>query len=53
MSDLFASRLPTGANPNGGNVKRWVREQFVLSDESMVIVAELRCLEPGCLRWRP
>jgi hypothetical protein len=48
MSDLFASRLPIGANSNSRNVKQWVRELFVLSDDATVMVIELRCLEPGC-----
>ena len=48
MSKLFAPRPSTGASSNTGNVKRWARELFVLSDDATVMVTELRCSEPGC-----
>jgi hypothetical protein len=48
MAELFAPRRSIGASANTANVKRWVRELFVLSDDATVMVTELRCSEPGC-----
>jgi len=48
MPDLFAPTPRTGASSNCGNVKRWVRDLFVLADEATVMVTELRCSEAGC-----
>ncbi len=31
-----------------GQVKSWVREQFSLPEDTVVMVTELRCTEPGC-----
>lgn len=48
MAELFASRRSIGASPNTANVKRWVRELFVLCDDATVMVTELRCSD-----WLP
>jgi hypothetical protein len=48
MSGLLASRRLTCTSSNSGNVKRWVRELFMPSDEATVMVTELHCSEPGC-----
>lgn len=29
-------------------VKRWVKEQFSLSEEATILASELRCGDPGC-----
>lgn len=48
MPELFAPRPSIGARSNTANVKRWVRELFIVSDDATVMVTELRCSEPGC-----
>ena len=45
MPELFA---PRPSISNTANVKRWVLELFVLSNDTTVMVTELRCSEPGC-----
>jgi hypothetical protein len=41
----------SGARPTGAaaaRIKTWVRSQFGLPDDAVVMVSELRCGEPGC-----
>ncbi|MBN8729834.1 MAG: hypothetical protein J0L64_04775 [Acidobacteria bacterium] len=44
--DLFRSPTP-GASP-AALLKRWTREIFGLPEDTVVVVTELHCAEPGC-----
>ena len=45
MKNMFARRT---ANGRAGEVKAWVTKHLVLSQEDLVTVAELACVEPDC-----
>jgi hypothetical protein len=41
----------SGARPTGAaaaRIEAWVRSQFDLADDAVVMVTELRCTEPDC-----
>lgn len=44
--DLFGSARPDPAQIV--RIKEWVAQRFSLPAESVVMVSELRCSEPGC-----
>lgn len=46
--DLFGGGTPRPDPARVAQVKQWVREQFQLSEDAVVMVTELRCTEPGC-----
>ena len=45
MSIMFSRRT---ARSRAGEVKGWITKHLNLSDEDIVTVAELTCVEPGC-----
>ena len=45
MKNMFARRT---ANGRAGEVKAWVTKHLALSQEDLVTVAELACVEPDC-----
>ncbi len=45
MKNMFARRTAPG---RAGEVKAWVAKHLDLSEEDLVTVAELACVEPGC-----
>ena len=45
MKNMFARRTASG---RAGEVKAWVTKHLDLSEEDLVTVAELACVEPGC-----
>tara|TARA_B100000674_G_scaffold495314_1_gene522363 strand:- start:6409 stop:6672 length:264 start_codon:yes stop_codon:yes gene_type:complete len=47
MKGMF-SRRTARAHGRAGEVKAWVTKHLDLSDEDLVTVAELTCVEPGC-----
>jgi len=47
MINLFQPRTP-GDPQHIAAVKRWAADAFQLTEETTVMVTELRCTEPGC-----
>jgi hypothetical protein len=45
--NLFASQ-PKPDAARVGQIKEWVARRFELPPDAVVMVAELRCSEPGC-----
>ena len=45
MKNMFARRT---ANGRAGEVKAWVTKHLALSQDDLVTVAELACVEPDC-----
>ena len=45
MKNMFSRRT---ANGRAGEVKAWVTKHLALSQEDLVTVAELACVEPDC-----
>ena len=45
MSNMFSRRTTRG---RAGEIKGWVTKHLNLTDEDLVTVAELRCVETGC-----
>tara|TARA_Y100000589_G_scaffold172919_1_gene164170 strand:+ start:1587 stop:1844 length:258 start_codon:yes stop_codon:yes gene_type:complete len=45
MKNMFSRRTARG---RAGEVKAWVTKHLDLSDEDLVTVAELTCIEPDC-----
>ena len=45
MKNIFARRTASG---RAGEVKAWVTKHLYLSEEDLVTVAELACVEPDC-----
>ena len=45
MKNMFARHNARG---RAGEVKAWVAKNLDLSEEDLVTVAELACVEPGC-----
>ena len=47
MLNLFQARSP-GDPQHLAAVKRWAAEAFQLTEDTTIMVTELRCTEPGC-----
>ena len=47
MRHLFQSRSP-GDPQHIAAVKRWAADAFQLTEDTTIMVTELRCTEPGC-----
>ena len=47
MRNLFQSRSP-GDPQHITAVKRWAADAFQLTEDTTIMVTELRCTEPGC-----
>jgi len=47
MLNLFQSHSP-GDPQHVAAVKRWTADAFQLTEDTTVMVTELRCTEPGC-----
>jgi hypothetical protein len=47
MRNLFQPRSP-GDPQHVAAIKRWAADAFQLTEDTTVMVTELRCTEPGC-----